>query len=231
MLVSHRHKFIFLKTEKTASTSLYDGLKAIIEKTDRLLPADPAVRRALRRRYGSLEGFSFGGGLGAKRRRWPRLHGLHLHALARDVRDFVGPELFNAYTVISSERNPWDRQISLFSHRGGRADAEHLGQVFSSCMQSRLHRLLHHRRLRNWQVYTVDDKVCADVMVRFEYLHDDYHALLERLGLDPTAHPLPHRRNSGRRDQAAYREFYNDRTRELVGAWYRQEIDHWGYTF
>ncbi len=230
MLISHRHRFIFLKTEKTASTSLYTALKSILEREDRLLPAVPKVRSALLHSYGSLEGFSFVGGLGSEKRRWAHHFGLHQHALAREVKAFIGEELFCDYLIISSERNPWDRQISLFSHRSGRADHDQLTR-FTRCMSSPLHRLLHHTRLKNWEVYSVDDEVCADVVVRFEHLHRDYEALLSRLGLDAAEHPLPHRRNSGREDQSAYREFYNDHTRALVAQWYEREILHFGYTF
>ena len=38
MLISHRHKFIFLKTQKTAGTSLEIALSAFLSKQDVIAP-------------------------------------------------------------------------------------------------------------------------------------------------------------------------------------------------
>ena len=38
MLISHRHKFIFLKTQKTAGTSLEIALSAFLSKQDVITP-------------------------------------------------------------------------------------------------------------------------------------------------------------------------------------------------
>ena len=230
MLISHRYKFIYLKTEKTASTSIWDALHKIITEKDQLIDAVPSTRQELLQKHGSLENFSFFGGLGMARRSCARRFGLNQHASARDVRAFIGPELFDSYTKISSERNPWDRQISLFAHRTGSGARANLAQ-FSKRMLSPAYRLLHHTRLHNWEVYTVNEKVCVDHMIRFEHLNADFRDVLQKLGLDPEEHELPHRRNGGRRDETTYRKFYCERSRTLVKKWYRREIECFGYQF
>ena len=138
MIISHRYRFIFLRTEKTGSTSLFRTLLGLVAESDKPYAADQHVRLRLLRERGSLEGVSFVGQGGATRRLFPRLHGLHRHARAEDVRAFVGPELFDRYTIITSERNPYDRQVSLFNHRrGNRAQAD--PNSFSRCMISPLY--------------------------------------------------------------------------------------------
>lgn len=228
MIISHRHRFIFLKTEKTASSSLWSVFKAIAGERDRLYPADQRVRRELITSHGSLENVSFIGSNGAGRRLLPGVFGLYRHAFASDVRAFIGPDLFERYMVITSERNPFDRQLSLFAHRRQKHGAVDLSR-FSGAMESPMYNLLHYNRLRNWDVYAIDGKVCASHVIRFENLQDDLGAVLRDLGIDPEAHMLPHLKKT--RPYATYREFYSDRARQLVSRWYRREIAHFGYAF
>jgi hypothetical protein len=230
MLVSHRYRFIFLKTEKTASSSLYTAFRDIIREHDRPFAADWSVRRQLLGDNIGLENVSFSGRSGALRRRLPRLSGIHRHGCAIDLRSFLGPDLFSRYTVITSERNPWDRQVSLFAHRASK-DGKPSARSFASSMRSPLYNLLHHNRLRNWEIYSIDDRVCAHHVIRFEHLHDDFRAVIREIGLDPERHVLPHRRGGHRADQGTYRDLYTDDVRDLVGRWYRREIAHFGYEF
>ncbi len=229
LLISHRYRFIFLKTEKTASTSLFEALAAVAAERDPLHRADVKVKRSLLREHGTLQNTSFVGGCGAIRRWFPRASGLHVHALAPDVRDFIGSELFAQYTVITSERNPFDRQVSLFNHRRQRKGADALGE-FSNCMVSPAYNSLHYNRLRNWEIYAIRDQVCADVIIRFEHLQDDFRELLAKLGIDAEKSRLPHLRH-GQRPKADYRRHYTDAARRAVASWYRREIAHFGYKF
>lgn len=230
MIISHRYRFIFLKTEKTASSSLARVFGDIAGANDRLYPADRSVRRELLRSGGSLAGVSFKAGRGGLRRRLPGLSGLHRHARARDVRDFLGADLFAGYTVITSERNPFDRQVSLYSHRQRDKGSGDLS-AFSAAMCSPVYNLLHYNRLDNWGIYTLDGKVCADHIIRFENLHDDLAAVLRGLGVDPALHPLPHTRQSRGEGSPSYRTLYTDEARRRVATWYQRELDYFGYAF
>jgi hypothetical protein len=230
MLISHRYKFIFLKTEKTASTSLYEIFRKIILEHDPLHRAEWVVRKKLLREHGSLEGFSFEGKRGAMRRKFPRFSGIHHHGCARHGRAFLGPDLFDSYTIVTSERNPWDRQVFLFTHRQSK-HPERNSTNFSKCMRSPVYRFFAYNRLHNWDVYTIDGKVCADHVIRFENLEEDFHSVLIALGLDAERYYLPHRRAQTRSNGPNYRDYYTDDVRVLVGKWYRDEIKHFGYEF
>jgi hypothetical protein len=230
MLISHRYKFIFLKTEKTASSSLNAIFRQIIRDQDEAFRAEGSVRRRLLREHGSLENFSFFGVGGSERQRLPSLFGLHRHARARDVRRFLGPELFDRYTIVTSERNPWDRQVSLFTHRASK-HPDRVRKDFTRSLTSPFFNFLHHNRLDNWGIYTIGGKVCAHHVIRFENLETDYRAVLEALGLDGARYPLPHRRARARSKGPDYREYYTDEAREIVGRWYRRETEYFGYTF
>jgi hypothetical protein len=231
MLISHRYKFVFLKTEKSASSSLFHLFKAIIAESDTLYRAHPQVKKELLRKHGSLEGVSFESctskGL---MRQFPQLFGVHRHGSAADVRSFLGSELFNSYTKITSERNPWDRQVSLFAHRVNKHDHLNLTD-FDQCMKSNLYNTLHYNRLHNWDIYAIDNQVVADQVIRFEHLQSDLESVLESIGLDPEKHALRHSRGGYRKNQHGYRDLYTDKSRELVRKWYSREIDYFGYEF
>lgn len=231
MLISHRHKFIFLKTEKTASSSLARLLRNILKESDELHPATPAVKRRLLAAHGSLENFSFYGQGGVVKRLWPARFGVHAHGTAADVRGFLGERLFSGYRVITSERNPWDRQVSLYFHRAGKNGQEITPQAFDRAMRSRLYNLLHYNRLRNWEIYTLDQRVCAHKVIRFEHLATDLADTLDFLGIPAQGRELHHNRGEFRAGQRDYRPFYTEASRELIYRWYRNEIDHFGYTF
>lgn len=230
MLISHRYRFIFLKTEKTASTSILRALRTVLEQTDVLLPADRTTRRALLRKYGSLEGFSFESRATGRRRLLPGLFGLHRHARAADVRAFVGPKLFDDYLVVTSERNPWDRQVSLYAHRHRDKAGFDLAN-FDRDMRSPSYNLFHYNRLDNWSIYTTDGKVCADLVIRYESLEEDFRTFLDRVGIPPDGTGLSVARASGRSREDGYRRLYSPQSRALVARWYRKEIEQFGYSF
>jgi hypothetical protein len=61
------------------------------------------------------------------------------------VRTFLGPEVFSRYTIITSERNPYDRQVSQYAHRLRKRGIRDLSG-FSKAMVSPLYNALHARR-------------------------------------------------------------------------------------
>jgi hypothetical protein len=231
MIISHAHRFIFVRTEKTAGSSIERALAPLCAPTDirtgSLAHYDPELGLPVRApapwwvkrfpvRFGSL------------RRTFPQLLGLHAHTNAAHAKRIVGDELFGAYFKFAVERNPWDRQVSLYFQRrrqAGEADA----LDFDRDMRSVVFRALHYTRLRNWETYTIGDRISVDRVIRYERLAEELGEVTRRLGL-PELNLGSLR--SGFRDEArSYRDFYSPATRELVGGWYRKEIEAFGYEF
>ncbi len=229
MVVSHHYRFIFLKTGKTASTSLLHVFREIAAAKEELHLATAANRRRLLRKHGTLEGLSFVGNGRAQRIGYPQIFGLHPHARASERRDYLGADVFGRYTIITSERNPYDRQVSLYAHRLRKRGVRDMSG-FSRAMVSPVYNTMHYNRLPNWEIYTLDGKVCADHVIRFEHLREDLDGVLAAIGVDPAQYELPHRLRSPDRPRD-YRHLYDDRAREAVGNWYRREIAHFGYEF
>jgi hypothetical protein len=102
---------------------------------------------------------------------------------------------------------------------------------FSRDMRSPVYSMLHYNRLDNWSIYTLSGRVCADIVIQFASLHDDFRAALGRLGIAADRRSLPHVKASRLSRPAEYRYLYTEEARATVASWYRNEIEHFGYEF
>src|SRR5262245_14233995 len=104
MIVSHKYRFIFLKTAKTAGTSIEVGLSAWCGDGD-IITGD--------NRCGYRRNYALGlGRLGIRmpgeiERRLPEIVGYYPHMPAHQVRRLIGRETWDAYFKFAVERNPW----------------------------------------------------------------------------------------------------------------------------
>jgi hypothetical protein len=222
MIVSHRHRFIFLKTAKTAGTSIERALKPFCGPDDIFTgyeTPDDAVN--VQRGLGRL-------GLyvpGEIRRRVPQISGFYAHMPGRQVKAMVGPEVWNSYFKFSVERNPWDRQVSLFyyRHRGSEVD-------FQTYLTSPFYRMFHSVRLDNWGIYTIGGEIAVDQVLCFENVASEFATLCEKLGIAGDT-SLPEVNVRRGKERGVYRHYYTDQTREVVERWYRNEIAAFNYEF
>lgn len=216
MIVSHKYRFIFLRTEKTASTSMMKALREFLDEND----VQASMSRPSWAKFSPVHH-------GALRRYLPQWFGLHTHATAGQVRDVLGAKIFDSYYKFAVERNPWDRQLSLYSHRKWKKGepADH----FDRDMRSFVYRNTSYVRLNNWSKYAIGRDIVADRVIRYERLAEEIDDLVATLGL-PGPLDLP-RLRSYQPGRSHYSTYYSDATRELVGRWYAKEIDALGFTF
>lgn len=230
MIISHEHRFIFFRTEKTAGSSIEFALAKYCGPTD-IVTSGGAKAETLRglplrkERPRWVKHIPFR--TGNMRRILPQYFGLHTHATARHVKKLVGDNVFRSYFKFCVERNPWDRQVSLYFQRNKRSGNEN---HFDRDMRSFIFRTFHYTRMKNWQTYTIDGRIAVDRVLRYERLEEELSDLLKTINL-PDDLRLPSRRSEFRTDGRSYREFYSKTTRELVAKWYRKEIEAFGYAF
>jgi len=216
MIVSHKYRFIFLRTEKTGGTSLATALRSLLDEND--LRAE--MRRPSWAKFSPIHH-------GALKHHFPRWFGLHPHATASHVRDVVGRKIFDSYYKFAIERNPWDRQVSLYAHRAWKKGkpADH----FDRDMQSLIYRNTEYVRLNNWSIYAIGREIVADRIMRYERLAEEIDELVTTLGI-PGPLDMP-RLRSYTTDRPHYSSYYSDSTRDLVARWYAKEIQALGYKF
>ncbi len=216
MIVSHKHKFIFLRTEKTASTSLFDALYPHLGPEDEV--AD--LTRPTWAKYSPVHH-------GALKRTFPRIFGPHPHATAAQARAVVGQKIFEEYFTFAVERNPWDRQISLYTHREWKKNKG--PENFDRDMRSIWYRNTEYCRLNNWAMYAIGDRIVVNKVYDYANLNQAVDELRERFSI-ANGLTMPRRRQY-REGRPHYSAYYSDYTRDLVSRWYWREVDALGFTF
>lgn len=234
MIVSHRHRFIFLKTTKTASTSLELALAAICGPDDIITPLSRHDER-IRRRIGSIGPQHYAKPLAEWRLvdwlRWvdrgpPGRYTTHMRAAA--ARRLLGETVWNSYFKFAFERNPWDRVLSHYHWHYRRLwrrvlQPMDLARFVAAGSPERLHR-------NGWGIYTIDDALAVDTVYRYEDIPGALADLERRLGLDRLI-SLPRAKGYTRRDARGYRDVMDETTRDRVAAVFRREIAAFGYRY
>lgn len=241
MIVCHSHRFIFIKTRKTAGSSAEIALSRACGEEDTVTPLSAERgEEELRRAEGGFGPANHRKPIGAHRglKEWRRLllrgqraaYGPHL--TAPEVRDLFGAKVWENYLKVSVERNPWDRALSRYWwqrerwEEQGRTDFPPLSDYLAWLERYKPH------WLSNWGHYTIGDEVAVDRMLFYEDLESGLIVLGEELGLGDLFR-LPEKRAKGgfRRDHRAYGEVLSDDDRERIERLCRREIAAFGYRF
>jgi hypothetical protein len=225
MIISHRHRFIFVRTEKTAGSSVEQALAEVCGPEDVITGVAKYHAQCHRPRWTGWLPIRSGG----FRRHFPRQFGFHTHATIGQVRHCCGEAVYRSYFKFAIERNPWDRQLSLYCQRKRQRDSQ-AAVDFQRDMQSWTYRRLHYTRLDNWSVYSIGDRIAVDHVMRYEDLAGGLQHVLRQIGIDAPL-PLPHKRSEWRENKGAYRDSYSPELKDLVAQWYRREIEAFGYEF
>ena len=227
-MISHKHKFIFIKTRKTAGTSLEIFLSKFCGDLDvlTLLSEDKEKQRyEISGRYAqnytkSLSEFTLRDVyLLARTKKPPRRFLEHLQA--KNIKDIVSDEVWNSYFKFCFERNPWSKTGSNYFWKNSKSHNQ-----FTSFRDYLLRGKHTHV---NWEYYTINDKICVDFIGRFENLADDLGIVLDKLGISFDG-DLPTAKHLGDR-KASYRSYYDDFSREYVEELFKKEIRAFEFRF
>ncbi|MEP5518370.1 MAG: sulfotransferase family 2 domain-containing protein [Bauldia litoralis] len=233
MILSHKHRFIFLKTAKTGGTSTELALSPVCGPDDILAPLSRPEER--KRKESPARNYALGiGKLGIRlpgefRHHFPQVYGYYNHMPAGQVRRLAGEDAWRDYFKFTIERNPWDRQVSFYFWRTRHSKPQ---PDFRTFLMSPRHRgkAFRSARMKNWLTYTIDDRIAVDRVIRYEDLEDGLATVCAELGIaEPVS--LPGAKGHTRKDVRHYRDFYDDETRDLIATWYAREIEAFGFTF
>ena len=242
MIISHRHKFIFLKAQKVAGTSVEVALAQHCGEDDIVTSISAFNPQWNEDRYAHPG------------KEWA---GYDRHATLNQVRKRLGRELWDAYFKCAITRNPWDLVVSQY-HWAARRDKGAVGRslkrfwtsparvrknlriVGSSLARNILkmdvvtfeffvRHMLRYRDSNDPFYFDRSGSVGLDFLIRFEHLQNDYTSVCERIGLPTSA--LPSLKTKNRHERRHYSTYYDDRTKELVAKMYHRHLEHFGYRF
>lgn len=187
MILSHTHKFIFLKTIKVGGTSLEIALSKFCGENDiltKIRPNDEQMRsnfgfrgaQNYRRPFVSIPGF---GDIYLRGRRKTNFYG---HMPATRVRSLVEPDIWDSYFKFSVIRNPYDVIISLYywNVHIGLTNLEFQDWVVRNCKS----------QIINASIFYSKGRTLVDFLVRYEHLEEDLTYVTEKLQLSENIFPV-----------------------------------------
>jgi hypothetical protein len=218
MLVSHLKKFIFIKTAKTAGTS--------VESYFEQYCLEPGTWTQTHDRNQIITDYGMVGG-----RRHGRFEVLHAHLSAEKIKLLLPEFQWNEYFKFSVIRNPYDRLVSRFFFNVKRDTPERIDfskrddviNAFRVFVTQRLYKIENH--------LLIDGVLATDFLIRYESLNKDIAEVCNKIGVefDPSKIPLF---KSGIRDNMfTMNDLYDTKTREYVENNYRTELEKFNYYY
>ena len=217
MLVSHRYKFIFVKTYKTAGTST----EAFFQR----FCLSPLDQTKYHYKHGADESITKYGIIGH------RLNGNRgtgkwfNHKTVSAIKWDLGESLFNSYTKICNIRNPYDVVVSSYFYHHRDLDSGLLTpKKLEEWVKSK--RGIRHLNLNKSLWFSPDFKY---EYVRHENIEEDIKTICEKLGIETETINLPSFKVTPGRKH--YREYYNEETKKIVTDLYSDELKTFNYEF
>ena len=229
MIISHKHKFIFIKTVKTAGTSLDIALSKFCGKEDIITRLD-SEGEAMRRDHGCLGAqnyyipksrysFSDWRRFLTRGKRPKYLN----HSSAKYIRRYIGKKIWDSYFKFCVVRNPWDCFISYYYWRNKAGPLPSITEFLDSETPNRLQKL-------GINLYTLNGKVAVDKVCFFENLEEDLEKVRLQCGLSDKL-ILPRAKGSARKDRRGYREVLDEEQAEKIRELSCKEIELFGYEY
>lgn len=229
MILSHKHRFIFIKTHKTAGTSIEVHLSAHCGPADVVTPIHPPAPGHQPRNH---RGWFNPGPELLIHRSWQDVARSIKHFLLAErfynhmpawlVQRRVSPEVWQGYFKFCVERNPWDKTLSYYHmarHRSG-------GRLS-------LDQYLHQGPLPVEHTMYTDraGRLLVDRVLRYERLDEELAEVFQMLDVPFSGQLGVRAKGDYRADRRSYREIFTPDQRDLVARAFAKEIEMFGYAF
>ena len=237
MIISHKYKFIFIKTVKTAGSSLELFLHPFCDEKDIVTPFkttfDSDEKEGLKQncRYNNkLLNKDLSGCNDKERRVFTRAlnryenndNSYYEHISAWEVKNAVGEKVWNEYYKFCVVRNPYDRAISFYYFRNNQLG---INQSFDDFLDGEVHNL-NHPKYTDW----INGKIMVDKVVRFERLNEDLAEVFNKLNI-PFDGLNIFKKNNIRKKNTSYKDFLNEEQAAKIRKIYSKEFELFDYKF
>lgn len=227
MIISHRHKFIFIKTEKTAGTSIEIALSKFCGPSDVITPMASYDQR-LRKSLGYRGPQNYHIPLSRYSKRDYRYLLLHRqppcftkHMGAKDIIRYVSEDIWSSYFKFCFERNPWDKIISWYYWKHKKEPRPPISDFIHSKEAN---------TMKGFELYTINAEVVVDKVYLYEDLQGSLRDIQQRLHLDEPI-ILPNAKSNFRVDRTPYKNILSNADRDKIACVYAREIALLGYSF
>ncbi len=230
MIISHKFKFIFFKTNKTAGTSIEIALSKFCGPDDIITPIskdDEEIRKKNRftgpqNYYAPVKDYRFKDIARLLIKRKPKKR-FYNHITANEVKQFIDEQTWQDYYKFCFERNPWDRVVSLYY---ARCRTEPRPSISDFMKTVDVWSIL---KKGGNEVYTIDDNIAVNRVCRFEKMQEEIDYITQYLQL-PEKIILPKAKSSFRKDKRHAKDILSDSEFRKTQAVFKKEIELFGYS-
>jgi len=229
MILSHKYKFIFIKTAKTAGTSIEVFLSKHCGPMDTLTPIEPPVEGHQTRNH---EGFINpipeilerpGKIFSALRHSITSREKFYRHMPALEIRKRVPRAVWNSYFKFCVERNPWDKVLSHYHMHAAREG----GSLSLDEYLARGRFPINYFRYTNRS----GTRILVDRILRYENLLTELGEAFSQLKIPFQGTLGVQAKSEYRTDRRPYQQVFTDEQRRIVEKEFAQEIELHGYRF
>jgi hypothetical protein len=226
MIISHKHKFIFLKARKTAGTSFEMMLSSICGEKDiitRFLEKDESLRSSLgypgaqnvripKKKYTAQDT--------RKREKSGYIPRFRSHTTAAEAKKYIDPEIWSSYFKFTLDRNPFDKVVSFYYWKDGDQKFKDVNEFVKSGTLN---------ILNSFGLYSLNGIVAVDKVYKFEDFDGALKDLKKRFNLSKDLE-LPNS-TSGIRKVKGYKTLLNEESVDILKIMYAREIQLLGYEY
>jgi len=202
MIISHKYKFIFVKTAKTAGTSIEIFLSQHCGPMDVITPIILHVKPHSARNYA----------------------GYYNHIEAHAIRDKIGTDTWNSYLKFCVERNPWEKTLSHYYMKKFTEDPSLTLNRYLAQGQFPVN-------FQKYTEPGNPKKIIVNRVLYYENLMKQLTQLFQELGIPFKDSLGVNAKSEYRKDRRPYAEIYASKQARLIGEVFAHEISLHGYKF
>jgi len=211
MLISHRHRFIFIHVNKVAGTSIASAL----EPHSDFRSYSAGFGGSLMRRIAARSSFFF-----------PHAHYPN-HIKMKNLKRLLPRRIYLNYFKFAFVRNPWDRYISNYFYNRQYTNAPlHLEANAVSNLEQFMYRNQKDRLFPQVEyLYDRKGNCLVDFVGRYETLNESFDEISNQLNL------IIKLKKQNTTNHSNFRTYFSDSTENLIRSWYRKDIQTFDYEF
>lgn len=229
MIISHKHKFIFIKTAKTAGTSIEIALSKICGEEDIITPIskndeDYRAELGYKGKQNYLIPYSTYSKMDIIKMLYEKKRLSYFnHISGLEIKKRISTNVWDNYYKFCFERNPFDKFISFYYWSGGEKKYPTFKDFINSGEAG---------KVPGFELYTSGNIPIVDKVYKFEELTEAINDINKKLNLKGEIElPLKKTKGKIRKDKAHYRDILTEYEIERLSKMFARELAYFNYKY